>query len=99
MNSLAICAVGLVAEAGLGYPDALFARIGHPVTWIGAALAALDARLNRADLPAPARRARGFAALAAASGFEVDEIDTLQGGERHDVLRAEVRERLLRAIR
>ncbi|VVB42207.1 Cobalamin biosynthesis protein CobD [Beijerinckiaceae bacterium RH AL1] len=65
MNSLAICAVGLVAEAGLGYPDALFARIGHPVTWIGAALAALDARLNRADLPAPARRARGFAALAA----------------------------------
>lgn len=65
MNSLAICAVGLVAEAGLGYPDALFARIGHPVTWIGAALAALDARLNRADLPAPVRRARGFAALAA----------------------------------
>lgn len=47
----------------------------------------------------PSRPRDGFAALAAASGFEVDEIDTLQGGERHDVLRAEVRERLLRAIR
>ena len=50
---------------GLGYSDALFRRIGHPVTWIGAALAALDARLNRDDLPEPSRRARGFAALAA----------------------------------
>ncbi len=64
-TSFAICAVALVVEAWLGYPNALFARIGHPVTWVGAALAALDARLNRDDLPAPARRARGFAALAA----------------------------------
>ena len=64
-TSLAICALALVIEACLGYSDALFRRIGHPVTWIGAALAALDARLNRDDLTEPSRRARGFAALAA----------------------------------
>ena len=60
----------------------------------------LRARRRLLYIFAGASRPRdGFAALAAASGFEVDEIDILQGGESHDVLRVEVRERLLRAIR
>ncbi|QGM45980.1 adenosylcobinamide-phosphate synthase CbiB [Methylocystis heyeri] len=37
----------LAAEAALGYPPALFARIGHPVVWIGAAIEKLETGLNR----------------------------------------------------
>jgi adenosylcobinamide-phosphate synthase len=59
-----IVAGALAVEAAVGYPAALFRAIGHPVTWIGAAIAALDRRLNRADLPEGARRLRGVAAVA-----------------------------------
>lgn len=34
-------------ERIFGYPDALYRRIGHPVTWIGALIARLDQRWNR----------------------------------------------------
>ncbi len=37
----------LLIEAGVGWPDALFDRIGHPVTWIGALIDACDQRYNR----------------------------------------------------
>ena len=37
----------LVIEAAVGYPEALYRAIGHPVTWMGALLAALERRLNR----------------------------------------------------
>jgi len=62
-TSLAICAAALLIEAWLGYPDGLFRRIGHPVTWIGAAIAALDRRLNRDDEPDGRRRAKGAVAI------------------------------------
>lgn len=56
--------LALAVEAGVGYPDALFARIGHPVAWIGALIAPLDRRLNlEADAPARRRR-KGALALA-----------------------------------
>jgi adenosylcobinamide-phosphate synthase len=42
---LLICA--LVLEALLGYPDAVFRLVRHPVVWIGAVIAALDRALNR----------------------------------------------------
>ncbi len=42
---LLICA--LVLEVLLGYPDAVFRAIRHPVVWIGAVIAALDRTLNR----------------------------------------------------
>ena len=47
----------------------------------------------------PARPADGFAALAALSGFHVDEIDVLRGGPSHDVTRADVRARILSDLR
>ncbi len=54
-------ALALALDAVLGWPGRLFARIGHPVTWIGALIAALEARWNRGD---PARRRRmGLACL------------------------------------
>src|SRR5579863_3813212 len=48
-------------EAALGYPDALYRAVGHPVTWIGALLTWLETRLNRGRR----RRLAGVAALVA----------------------------------
>jgi adenosylcobinamide-phosphate synthase len=59
---LAVLAVAF--EAWLGYPAALFAAIGHPVTWIGALISVLDRRLNLEDRSFAERRSLGFAALA-----------------------------------
>ncbi|MBA4047822.1 MAG: cobalamin biosynthesis protein CobD [Sphingomonas sp.] len=42
-----------MGEAAIGYPAALFAAIGHPVTWIGAVIVALERGGNRGG---PARR-------------------------------------------
>jgi len=49
----------LLVERLVGYPDWLFRRIGHPVTWIGALIAALERGLNRGG----GRRAKGVLAL------------------------------------
>lgn len=46
-------ALALGIDAVLGWPARLYARIGHPVTWLGALIAALDGRWNRGS---PARR-------------------------------------------
>jgi adenosylcobinamide-phosphate synthase len=62
--SLPLAALALVIEALLGYPAPVYRAIGHPVTWIGAWLGWLEARLNNLDLPPERRRARGMAALA-----------------------------------
>lgn len=70
--SLALAA--LIIEALVGYPSALFARVGHPVTWIGALIGALDARFNRESDRFAVRRAKGvvaflfLAAIALAAG-------------------------------
>lgn len=53
----------LALDAAFGYPQWLVARIGHPVIWIGALIARLDATLNRATMPDAARRLNGVAAL------------------------------------
>lgn len=39
--------LALAIEAVLGWPDALFDRVGHPVTWMGRAIEACDKRFNR----------------------------------------------------
>ncbi len=63
-DTLPLALAALVIEAALGYPGGLYARIGHPVTWLGALIATLDRALNRdGDHPAR-RRAAGIAALA-----------------------------------
>jgi adenosylcobinamide-phosphate synthase len=54
--------VAMAVDALLGWPDALFARIGHPVTWLGRLISFLDRSWNRSvDAPA-VRRAAGVAA-------------------------------------
>ena len=46
-------------EAVLAYPEAVFRAIGHPVSWIGALIAAFDSALNRPDYSSAVRRAAG----------------------------------------
>jgi adenosylcobinamide-phosphate synthase len=68
-------AVAMAVDALLGWPSALFARIGHPVTWLGRLIAAVDAGWNRSSDPPALRRAAGTAgalaviALSAALGW------------------------------
>jgi adenosylcobinamide-phosphate synthase len=51
--------VALAVEGALGWPDALYRRIGHPVTWAGALIRRADLRLNRESDPFWLRRALG----------------------------------------
>ncbi|MEP2139293.1 MAG: adenosylcobinamide-phosphate synthase CbiB, partial [Erythrobacter sp.] len=53
--------LGLLIEAGAGWPAKLHARIGHPVVWIGALISLCERTLN--DGTAPARRFMGLATL------------------------------------
>jgi adenosylcobinamide-phosphate synthase len=55
-DTLAALALALAIEAAAGYPDALYRAVGHPVTWIGRAITALEAGLNRGG---PVRRRAG----------------------------------------
>ncbi len=41
--------VALLIDAAIGWPDRIYARIGHPVTWLGRLIAALDRRWNRGE--------------------------------------------------
>ena len=51
--------VALAVEGALGWPDALYRRIGHPVTWAGALIRWADLQLNRESDPFWLRRALG----------------------------------------
>jgi adenosylcobinamide-phosphate synthase len=55
----ALTLLALLLELMIGYPDRLMAMIGHPVTWIGALIGALDRGLNRDAATAAARRMAG----------------------------------------
>jgi adenosylcobinamide-phosphate synthase len=50
--SVALALLAMMIELCAGYPQALLRVIGHPVTWIGRLIAALDGLLNR-DGPPP----------------------------------------------
>ncbi|MEQ1653905.1 MAG: adenosylcobinamide-phosphate synthase CbiB [Hyphomicrobium sp.] len=53
-------AVAMMVDAIFGWPRPLFDRIGHPVTWLGALIARLDATLNRDADSADRRRLSGI---------------------------------------
>ncbi|MCL7466155.1 adenosylcobinamide-phosphate synthase CbiB [Phaeovulum sp. NW3] len=66
MSFAAMMLVAMGLDLLLGWPAALYARIGHPVTWIGALIAALDRRWNVAG---KRRRLRGVAAAGVVIGL------------------------------
>ncbi|BAL77941.1 cobalamin biosynthesis protein [Bradyrhizobium cosmicum] len=67
--------VAMAVDVLTGWPAWLFARIGHPVTWLGRLISAIDATSNRPSDPPAFRRAAGVAgallviALAVALGW------------------------------
>jgi len=46
MSFAAMMALGMLIDAAIGWPDRVYRRIGHPVTWIGDAISALETRWN-----------------------------------------------------
>ena len=50
MSFAAAMLIAMALDALLGWPDALFLRIGHPVTWLGRLISTLDGALNRGPL-------------------------------------------------
>ncbi|WP_448033164.1 adenosylcobinamide-phosphate synthase CbiB [Bradyrhizobium liaoningense] len=73
-------AVAMAVDVLLGWPSWLFARIGHPVTWLGWLIAAIDSAWNRASDPPALRRAAGVAgalvviALSVALGWGLQSL-------------------------
>ena len=74
--------VAMAIDASLGWPATLYRRLGHPVTWLGALIGALDRRWNHG--PDTARRIAGTMAallvigVAAGAGWLVQAM--LPGG-------------------
>lgn len=62
-TTLMVLVLALGFEAAFGYPDVLYRKIGHPVTWIGRIVAFLDTRLNRVGWSFGARRLAGVVTL------------------------------------
>jgi len=62
--SAGLAFLAMLAELATGYPDRLYRAVGHPVSWLGALIAALDRRLNDPGLSEARGRARGVLALA-----------------------------------
>ncbi len=58
-TNLLILVAALAIEAASGYPKPLFARLGHPVVWIGGLLERMERRWNRPTLPERRRRLNG----------------------------------------
>ena len=58
-TNLLILVAALAIEAASGYPKPLFARLGHPVVWIGGLLDRMERRWNRPTLPERRRRLNG----------------------------------------
>jgi adenosylcobinamide-phosphate synthase len=58
---LALVAVAI--EAAVGYPDAVYRAIGHPVSWIGRVIAWCDEAWNLPSLPDEERKWRGIYTL------------------------------------
>ena len=55
MSFALIMVLALGLEGLLGWPERLYVRIGHPVTWMGAVIRACDQRFNR-ETDSPSRR-------------------------------------------
>jgi adenosylcobinamide-phosphate synthase len=53
--------VAMAVDAAVGWPDRIYDRIGHPVTWIGDVITRAELRLNASSQPFWRRRLNGVA--------------------------------------
>lgn len=58
----------LTVEACIGYPQALYRWISHPVTWIGRIIEALEGRWNQPEFGDVTRRVLGIATVVVTTG-------------------------------
>lgn len=63
MNFAGMMVVAMLLDLALGWPAPIYAKIGHPVTWIGAMIDWIDARFNVETESNFARRMAGVATL------------------------------------
>jgi adenosylcobinamide-phosphate synthase len=61
--SVALALLAMLIELAFGYPERLTRAIGHPVTWMGRLIGALDRTFNRAGDEPGRRRATGLIAV------------------------------------
>ncbi|HMG77039.1 MAG TPA: cobalamin biosynthesis protein, partial [Xanthobacteraceae bacterium] len=61
--SVTLALLAMIVELCASYPQALLRAIGHPVTWIGRLIAALDRLLNRETADPHWRRSAGIIAI------------------------------------
>ncbi|MFZ3360445.1 MAG: adenosylcobinamide-phosphate synthase CbiB [Xanthobacteraceae bacterium] len=61
--SIALALLAMLIELCVGYPELLSRKFGHPVTWIGGLIGALDRAFNRDTADPNTRRLAGIAAL------------------------------------
>ena len=77
---LGLALIAGAVEAGVGYPDALYRAIGHPVTWIGRLIAWADERWNSEGDSGPQHKLLGAMLMLAlviggvAIGFVITRI-------------------------
>ena len=69
MEFAAAMLLALAIDGVLGWPGAVYARIGHPVTWLGRLIGTLDQRWNRDADSFGSRRVAGVAAALAVIAF------------------------------
>src|ERR1700722_13940386 len=81
--SVALALLAMMIELCAGYPQALLRAIGHPVTWIGRLIAALDRLLNRDTADLHWRRAAGIVAILLLVGI----VGTVAFMVQHELLR------------
>jgi len=78
MSFAGMMLVGLALDLALGWPARVHARIGHPVTWLGAAITALEGRWNTGArgrrLAAGALTALAVVALAALPALALQRL-------------------------
>jgi adenosylcobinamide-phosphate synthase len=65
LDFVAAMVLAMAIDGAIGWPGALYARIGHPVTWLGRLIGMLDQRWNRDGDTFGTRRVAGVAAALA----------------------------------
>ncbi len=81
--SVALALLAMLIELCIGYPQTVLHAIGHPVTWIGKLIEALDRVLNRDAAEAGTRRLAGILAVL----IVVVIVGTLAFIVQHELLR------------
>ncbi|MGA7324789.1 MAG: adenosylcobinamide-phosphate synthase CbiB [Rhodomicrobium sp.] len=68
-ETLPVLLLAVLLDALFGYPNWIFRKIGHPVTWIGSLINLADRCFNREHMPTSRRKLLGSAAILGVGGI------------------------------